>query len=351
MATVAYYNGLAGDPAPAWLMPTIKTAIDDKQNQELANISTLEQRTGHYIKFYANKANITVFYYFFNSDTTVYLPADNGGFLDIDPNTTYGQQTSWYRRGSGEPMSFARPWTTFPTGGVTITIADATEIYIEESNIAFDMGGTPFDPNAHDEHIFTKDYSTYKMYVGVAVNDTTQKTGYIYATETYKIRLRWQSLRTGTSYTMDMAGRLVYNNATVLTPSTIPPAPFYSFSYNTDDAAPYAKALRMPVGAYTDAADIPTEYSALTDIRAVSEITLQQLIDYMQTQTAGANEQDVFTEIFAAVYVDVFVTKQGRIITRFCINNRVVYVHKVGKNFREHILFIRARCLRLHIVD
>ena len=98
---------------------------------------------------------------------------------------------------------------------------------------------------------------------------------------------------------MDMAGRLVYNNATVLTPSTIPAAPFYSFSYNTDDAAPYAKALRMPVGAYADAADIPTDYSDLTDIRAVSEITLQQLIDYMQTQTAGANEQDVFTEIFA----------------------------------------------------
>lgn len=262
-------------------------------------MSTLDQRTGHYIKFYANKGNITVFYYFFNGDTTAYLPADNGGYLNIDPNITYGQQTTWYRSGSGEAVSFARPWATFSSGGVSLAITDATQIYIEESNIPFDMGGTPFDPNAHDEHIFAKDYNAYKMYVGVAVNDTTVKTDYIYATNTYKIRLRWQSLRTGTSYTMDMAGRLVYNNATVLTPSTIPPAPFYSFSYNTDNAAPYAKALRMPVGAFEDAADIPTEYADLTDLRAVSEITLQHIVDYMQTQTAGANEQDALTEIFA----------------------------------------------------
>ena len=300
MATITYYNGLAGDPIPAWLTPTIKTAIDNKQNQELANISTLDQRTGHYIKFYANTGNISVFYYFFNAATTAYLPADNSaGYIDIDPTTTYGHQKTWYRRGSAEPVSFTRPWAAFPSGGASLSIADATQIYIEDANIAFDMGGNPYDPNAHDEHIFTKDYNTYKMYVGVAVDENTQKTGYIYATEVYKIHLRWQSLRTGESYSFDMAGRLVYNSATVFTPSSIPPAPFYSFSYNTDNAAPYAKALRMPVGAFESSSDIPTDYAALTDLRAVSEITLQQLVDYMQTQTAGANEQDVFTEIFA----------------------------------------------------
>lgn len=302
MATITYYNGLAGDPAPAWLTSAIKNAIDTVQNQELSYLGTPEQRTGHYIKFYANKANISVFYYFFNADTTAYLPADNADNLDIGPNTTYGQQTTWYRRGSGEPSSFAIPWRAFPVGGLTLSIDDATEIYVEESNIAFDMGGTPYDPNAHDAHIFTKDYNEYKMYVGTAVDDTSEKTGYIYATKAYKINLRWTSLRTGTAYTMPLAGRLIYNAATVLTPETIPPAPFYSFSYATDPAGQAAKALRMPVGAYTSAADIPTEYADLTDVRAVSEITLQQLIDFMQLTTAGANEQDVFTEIFADFY-------------------------------------------------
>lgn len=299
MATITYYNGLAGDPVPAWLTPTIKNAIDTKQNQELANMSTLEQRTGHYIKFYVNKTNISIFYFFFDSDTTVYLPADTSGYLTIDPSSTYGFQETWYRSGSAEPVAFTRPWAPLPSGGVSLAIADATQIFIEESNISFDMGGEPYDPTTHDEHIFAKDYNEYKMYLGVAVDENSQKTGYVYSTETYKIRLRWQSLRTGETYSFNMAGRLVFNTATQLTPSTTPPAPLYTFSYSVDNAAPYARALRMPVGAFESASDIPTEYSALTDLRAISEITLQQLVDYMQTQTAGANEQDVFTEIFA----------------------------------------------------
>lgn len=299
MATITYYNGLAGDPVPAWLTPTIKNAIDTKQNQELAIMSTLEQRTGHYIKFYANKANISVYYYFFSSNTTVYLPADNSENMILDPTAAYGFQETWYHRGSAEPCAFARPWRPYPSGGISLTMEDATQIYIEESNIAFDMGGEPYDPTTHDEHIFAKDYSEYKMYVGVAAAENSPKTGYIYATETYKIRLHWQSLRTGETYSFNMAGRLVFNTATQLTPSTTPPAPLYTFSYSVDNAAPYARALRMPVGAFESAQDIPTEYSTLTDLRAVSEITLQQLVDYMQTQTAGANEQDVFTEIFA----------------------------------------------------
>lgn len=300
MATITYYNGLAGDPVPAWLTPTIKTAIDTKQNQELANISTLDQRTGHYIKFYANRGNISVYYFFFSANTTAYLPADNTGTLQLDPATTYGHQQTWYRRGSAEAVAFTRPWANYPAGGISLAISDATEIYVEESNVAFDMGGDPYDPNAHDEHIFTKDYNSYKMYVGVAADENTHKNGYVYSTEVYKIRLRWQSLRTGTEYTMDMGGKLIHQSAFILSPDDpLIPSPFYSFSYDTLTGAPTAHALRMPLGAFPTSADIPTDYSALTDLRAVSEITLQQLIDYMQTQTAGANEQDVFTEIFA----------------------------------------------------
>lgn len=298
MATLTYYNGLAGDPVPAWLTPTIKNAIDTTQNQELANISTLDQRTGHYIKFYVNKGNISVFYFFFNSNTTVYLPADNTGVLDIAPSTTYGHQTTWYRRGSGEPVSFTRPWAAFPSDGVGLAISDATQIYIEEANVAFDMGGTPYDPNLHDEHIFTKDPGLYKMYAGIAAADNSTYENYYYSTLVYKLRLRWQSLRTGTSYTMPLDGRCVYQTAQVLTPTSIVPAPFYTFAYSTDNAAPYAHALRMPLGAFETSSDIPTAWADLTDLRAITEITLQDLVDFANTITAGCTVQDVFTEIF-----------------------------------------------------
>lgn len=189
-------------------------------------------------------------------------------------------------------------WTN--TGSAPVgSFASTCDIYVMAATVPFEWSGTPYTPTIPDERVFTKDYNSYKMYVGVAVNNDSEYDNHLYQTKTYKINLRWQSLRTGENYSFDMAGRLVHNTAFILTPSGIISAPFYSFSYDTDNAAPTAQALRMPLGAFENESDIPSEYSALTDVRAISEITLQQLIDYMQTQTAGANEQDIFTEIFA----------------------------------------------------
>ena len=254
--------------------------------------------SGNYVEFAIYRQGVGYVYFIVyaqNASAVFNLPNQSPIVADADlgPFATY---LGYEYQGNWVSSGYNPAWTN---SGTIFAFTENCTFIIVDQTIPIIYNDEPYYPTIPDERIFTKDYNTYKMYVGVAVDENTPKTDYIYATNTYKIRLRWQSLRTGTSYTMNMAGRLVYNNSTVLTPSTIPPAPFYSFSYNTDSAAPYAKALRMPVGAFETAADIPTEYSDLTDLRAVSEITLQQLIDYMQTQTAGANEQDVFTEIFA----------------------------------------------------
>ena len=197
-----------------------------------------------------------------------------------------GQYTN-YADLAGEMSGYAQDWST-------ANVYSTIHLNVPE-NPAYSLNPT----EAPDERIFAKDYGTYKMIVGVAVNQNSTYDNYVYTTQTYKIRLRWTSLRSGVEYTMPLSGMLTYSVAAVLTPSTIPPLTVYSFSYSMDNAAPYALALRMPVGAYSAAADIPTAYGDLTDIRALTEITLQQLVTYMQTVTAGANEQDAFTEIFA----------------------------------------------------
>ncbi len=295
MATITYYNGLAGDPVPAWLTPAIKNAIDTKQATELNYISTEEQRTGHFIKFYTNYSNISVFYLFFSTDTTAYLPADGTDTnMNIDPVVTFGYQATWYRRGSAEPLAYARPWAAWRSPSIATPI---TEIYIEDANIAFDMGGEPYDPTKHDEQIFTKDPYKYSMLVGVAASETSDYIDYVYQTKQYNIQLRWTSQRTGTSYTMPLQ-QLQTRNLAVINVS-----PLYSVLY-TDSTGGTVQAFRgPPAGAYTSG-NIPTDWEDLTDYRSVTEIPLQQLVDFMNTQSAGNTEQDVFTEIFADFIVN-----------------------------------------------
>lgn len=301
---ITFTNFMNSDPVPAWGSGFLSNG------QRLADQTTAAWSADakrYYVKYLINNS-YAVFYIevYFQSPSAVmdfadrtaqnaYFDGSGTGYTGTGATAQNVAYVGAWSRSGGVVYTQIQPW-----GTSALSVRDTSyAIHVVDATVQFSFNGTPYDPTVHDEHIFTKDYNTYKMYVGVAVDENSQKTGYIYTTETYKIRLRWQSLRTGDNYSFDMAGRLVFNTATQLTPSTIPAAPFYSFSYSVDNAAPYARALRMPVGAFESSSDIPTDYAALTDLRAVSEITLQQLVDYMQTQTAGANEQDVFTEIFA----------------------------------------------------
>ena len=294
MATV-FYNALAGDPQPAWLTSTIKSAIDATQLRELNGIATPAQYTGHYIKFYTNTSNVQVHYYFFQTNTTVTLPSEATAHdLKIDPLTGYGEQSTWYRRGSGEPVSYAAPWRTMTASGVGVTIG--TQIYIEDANLPFIMDGEPYDPTMHDEHFFAKNVGEYSFNIGVAADQSSDydTNTHIWSTRTYKITLRWVSPVSGEAISVDL-NNLVYNSAAVVVP---PLSPFYAYDclYGITNMA---RAYRMPIGGYASAADIPTAWADLTDKRAVTTMTLQELKDLASMQQAGITNNDLFTEIFA----------------------------------------------------
>lgn len=175
-----------------------------------------------------------------------------------------------------------------PSGDTTFTLTEQT------IRVVYD--GEPYDPPTADEHIFTKDPDRYVMLAGVACTSGSTVSDYVYQSSAYIIKLRWTSQRTGITYNMDLSD-LTYTTAfiTTLAPGT------HNFFY-TQIPQSTAKAARGPAaGAYIDA-DIPTAWSDLTDFRAVSEVPLQKLVDYMLTQDAGCTEQDVFTEIFADFY-------------------------------------------------
>lgn len=307
---ITYINGAGGAASPSWLTAAEKTRIDTRLDGNVAfgwstgNMQALPRAAWvHYVTFYYNyNGNVGGGAIVFDSAPTVVTFPQNPNLLYWTPQTTPARA---YTVLATNTISAAmQDVNNAPYGFTTATNFNfchnnTTIVFIEQSTLPLDLNGEPWTPTIPDERIFTKDYNSYKMYVGVAVNSDSEYNNHLYQTKTYKVGLRWQSLRTGENYSFDMAGRLVNNSAFVTSPSGIISTPFYSFSYDTDNAAPYAKALRMPVGAFENESDIPSEYSALTDIRAISEITLQQLVDYMQTQTAGANEQDVFTEIFA----------------------------------------------------
>ena len=186
------------------------------------------------------------------------------------------------------------------TGGTIAAYYVDTVYTLVSHTIRVIYNGQPYDPTKPDERFFTKEPTAYTLNVGVAVNDASDHDNYYYATKAYNINLRWKSLRTGTEYTYPLTNLITQRPLTLQPPIS---GTLYTFNYSTEHSN-IAAALRMPIGVYASTADIPTEYSELTDLRSFNQITLQTLIDYMQTQTAGATEQDVFTEIFADFIVD-----------------------------------------------
>ena len=172
--------------------------------------------------------------------------------------------------------------------------------YILEQTVDIDYDGTPIPVIPPDERFFAKLYDRYVLTVGVAANEDSTAVGspfpYLYATKDYNITLRWTSLRDNTNYSYQL---------TTLKKQEISEVNFteqglgqIAFNYTTS-VGNIARGLRMPAaGVYTSAL-FPTGYENLTDVRSYNEIPLSELVEYMQTQTAGANEQDIFTEIYA----------------------------------------------------
>jgi len=212
-------------------------------------------------------------------------------------NSPFAEAQPYYINGNWYDGYWHNAWTN-PSGATTIFSSTVnTTFTLVQSTIRIMYNGQPYDPVKPDERIFTKDPDRYNMIVGVAANEATDYDDYVYQTKTYSIQLRWTSQRTGTSYTMPL--QQLQTRQTFI----INAAPLYSVLY-TDSTGSTVQAFRgPPAGAYTSG-NIPTEWEDLTDYRSVTEIPLQQLVDFMNTQSAGNTEQDVFTEIFADFIVN-----------------------------------------------
>lgn len=154
--------------------------------------------------------------------------------------------------------------------------------------------GQEYTPGTPDDLIFAKLPDMYAFNVGVNVNEKSEYIQYIYRTKEYTIKLSWTSPRSGTDYEMQLNG-LTNRVPIYLYFPTIGANVNFDTQYGST-----ARAVRLAPGSYSTPEEIPTEYSELTPYGAVTTFTLQQLVDFMQTQTAGASEQDAFTVISAA---------------------------------------------------
>lgn len=193
-------------------------------------------------------------------------------------------------------------WNTNYNNNVNNSIGDYGEsLYIMRATIGVNYSEEHYDPTPPDERIFAKQVGTYKMNVGVRANSESERASgsYVYTTKTYNINLKWVSPVSGHSFTMPL-NNLIYNTAFTTAP---PLFPAYNFS-TTGATGNRARALRMPLGAYVLVTDIPTDFSDMSDVGAVSEISLTDLKNYAATQYSGITNNDVFTEI-TAEFVDV----------------------------------------------
>lgn len=192
--------------------------------------------------------------------------------------------------------------TSYSTADGNVVYGDraTTNLYILASTVDVYWSGQHYTPTPPDERIFAKQVGTYKMNVGVRANSESERASgsYVYTTKTYNINLKWTSPVSGHSFTMPL-NNLIYNTANTTAP---PLFPAYNFS-SAGSTGSRARALRMPLGAYALITDIPTDFADMSDVGAVSEISLSDLKTYAATQYSGITNNDVFTEI-TAEFVD-----------------------------------------------
>ena len=309
---ITYINGPGGAPAPSWLTANEKTRIDNRLDGNVAfgwasgSMQALPRSAWvYYITgYYVNNGAVGGFAMVFESEP------QNVAFPELPSLAYWTPQTTPFRAytvsGSNSIISAAQNVNNAPYGyfvGTSFTFCqgNTTTVYIAESTIPFTMNGEPWTPTIPDYRFFNKLYDSYTLSVGVAVDENSEAQPHYYITKDYKINLRWTSLKSGTSYSYPLSS---------LKKQVISEVQFteedlgkFAFNYVTE-IGDIARGLRIPEpGTYVPAL-IPTSYEDLQDIRSYNEVTLTELVNYMQTQDAGTTEQDIFTEIFADFIVN-----------------------------------------------
>ena len=194
-------------------------------------------------------------------------------------------QDSWTNNGSASVGNFA----------------SNCDIYVMAATVPFEWSGTPYTPTNPDYRFFAKLYDSYTLSVGVAVDENSEAQPHYYITRDYKITLRWTSLKNGESYSYPLSSL----KKQVISEIQFTEGIFGGIAFNyTTEIGDIARGLRIPEPGTYDSVLIPSAYEDLTDIRSYNEVTLTELVNYMQTQDAGTTEQDIFTEIFADFIVN-----------------------------------------------
>lgn len=250
----------------------------------------LGEPSAYYAEFYITYSGLTAEGYFI-----VYAESADAVFpLPTEPPVSWNTRHRWIlcQRLDSQSAWYATHYDPDWTADDTIAsfTVDAT-FTLTNQTISITYDGHTYEPTDRDERIFAKEYGEYAMNVGVAVNESSSYSDYIYSTRMYTVVLRWTSPVTNESYSYNVDGLTWY----IPTHTTDGDNNYFLY---TKSVGGIGRALRMPIGKYASA-DIPTNYSDLTDLRSVVTITLSQLVDYMATVRAGESEQSVFTVISA----------------------------------------------------
>lgn len=316
---ITYINGMEGQPAPGWLTTTIKTALDDCADRELANVPTADKT--YYIKYYTNRSYAIMFYvvYFKDAPPTNWIfPENTNSNCTIDPSPYNCKYIAiQYRRSSAAiAISSITNWAAYTNN---LTTFDATQIYIESANVPFLMGGEPWSPIPPYEFFFTKDgfalnailactekspEVTVPMYYDVLNPDPSTKIDLTtFATNEYTMFLDWNSpvdthhfhiqLRNLTRW--QQIGTLAEdgNNVRVYTDMV-------DGNKNTLLNDGIVKAAHGLSGVQTVASsttEMTPDYEDTIDFRAIKTFTLSDLLTWAQLTKPGVTENDLFTEI------------------------------------------------------
>lgn len=312
---ITFTNFMSGDPVPAWGSGFLVTGQSIAETESSSWASDAKR---YYVKYLINNS-----YAVFYIEVYFQSPAAIMNFADLADQTAYFDGAHAGATGTGEILQNAAyvgtwsisggqlfqrgdPWTTS-----NLSVRDtSTAVHVVDATVQFTFDGTPYDPTDRDERIFAKEYGEYAVNVGVAVNESSSYSDYIYSTRMYTVVLRWTSPVTNESYSYNVDGLTWY----IPTHTTDGDNNYFLY---TKSAGGVGRALRMPIGKYA-AADIPTNYSDLTDLRSIVTITLSQLVDYMATVRAGESEQSVFTVISADFMIGTDLRKQKPVTIVYC---------------------------------
>lgn len=218
----------------------------------------------------------------------------------LDNNTRYSYCRKSARVesiGSVAGESYQFDWNTAEQ---TISIANGYNVYIVRSTIALSVNGDPeYDPRIKDELFFNKDPDAdYTMVLGCrTTSDSDFEPSYdnIYTTKAYNVNIYWDSPVTGTRFNVPISnGQMRGYAMTTLISEGIE---YFLYSATTENS-PIFRALRMPIGKFTND-ELPRAYADLTDVPSIISVSLQWLKQQASTQAAGVTDQDLFTEIHA----------------------------------------------------